>query len=641
MAKATKKATKKEETTTKVTIKAKPAKKEEKFDPKLIRMCVDVFPPEDEMERFAELARQEEATNVIAGLGQSFCAGVVFPQRIAFITAKKWATGRTLAVAFLGGSSQQQEFTAKTADKLSQFANIKFQWGVQASQSDLRVAYAANEGAYSYLGTDNLGIPKNRKTLNLGWLDEAVVLHEFCHCLSGDTLIDCPRDLVKHPKGIPIKDLVGQTPWVYCWKNGSLSVKKASRVWLSKKSARTVRVKLGTGQGGRKNRAFLPPLELVGTPDHPVLLSDGTTWKLLGDLQPGDRLCSMYRQKNGARSNIRWTGLKTNGSQGVREHVFVCEQVNGLRPEGHDCHHVNENKMDQSVENLQWKPKFNHYSDHATGRKRSEKAKRATAAFWTGRKHSEETLAKMRLSRAQQSPCSDETKAKMSASKKGKPQSAELVEKRMAGVRKFYDAGGRSGMFGKKASEETRRRQSESIKAMHAKKKELINHVVLSVEEGEVQDVYDMTVPGADNFVANGVVVHNSLGAIHEHQHPESAIPWNKNAVYAYYGGPPNNWDQATINSNIFGAYSRESTQFSAYDRTSIMHYSLDGRLLTDPSRAVGWNSVLSASDKDYLGKLYPFATQPPPPVDPTNPENVIEYIAAFNKAGKELRRWK
>src|SRR5262245_36982541 len=41
-------------------------------------------------------------------------------------------------------------------------------------------------------------------------------------CLAGDTLIDCPRDLEKYPKGIPIKDLVGQQPWVYAWQDGRI-----------------------------------------------------------------------------------------------------------------------------------------------------------------------------------------------------------------------------------------------------------------------------------------------------------------------------------------------------------------------------------------------------------------------------------
>jgi serralysin len=250
-----------------------------------IRMCTDVFPPPGQEDYFADLARQEDPANGIPGLAQAFGCGSVLPQRIAIITGKKWANGRTLKVAFMGGSGSQQEFVARTAAKWSLYANIGFQWGVPAASSDLRITFDARSGAWSYTGTDCLGIPKSQATMNLGWLDEAVVLHEFGH----------------------------------------------------------------------------------------------------------------------------------------------------------------------------------------------------------------------------------------------------------------------------------------------------------------------------------------SLAAIHEHQHPQGGIPWNREAVYRYYSGPPNNWDRATIDSNLFGTYSVSQTQFSAYDPKSIMHYAIDARLLTDPGKAVGWNGVLSGSDMAYIGQVYPKAVTPPP----------------------------
>jgi DNA repair exonuclease SbcCD ATPase subunit len=64
-------------------------------------------------------------------------------------------------------------------------------------------------------------------------------------------------------------------------------------------------------------------------------------------------------------------------------------------------------------------------------------------------------------------------------------------------------------MVGKKHSVEARRRISESLKKQYQDGLR-VNHTVLSVEECGRQDVYDVIVPGAANFVANGVVVHNS-----------------------------------------------------------------------------------------------------------------------------------
>ncbi len=121
-------------------------------------------------------------------------------------------------------------------------------------------------------------------------------------------------------------------------------------------------------------------------------------------------------------------------------------------------------------------------------------------------------------------------------------------------------------------------------------------------------------------FIDPATVLHefgHALGCIHEHQHPKGGIPWNKPKVYQYYGGPPNNWDRATIDSNIFQTYSVNITQFSAYDRKSIMHYPIDRQLVLDPAAAVGWNKVLSDTDKAYIAQVYPGRTTKIDPVLP------------------------
>jgi serralysin len=98
----------------------------------------------------------------------------------------------------------------------------------------------------------------------------------------------------------------------------------------------------------------------------------------------------------------------------------------------------------------------------------------------------------------------------------------------------------------------------------------------------------------------------HTLGCIHEHQHPQASIPWNTQAVYQYFSGPPNSWPKDQIDTNIFQRYNQGETQFDAYDPHSIMHYPFDGRLLTDPSKAVGFNQDLSAEDRSFIGKMYP-----------------------------------
>lgn len=104
------------------------------------------------------------------------------------------------------------------------------------------------------------------------------------------------------------------------------------------------------------------------------------------------------------------------------------------------------------------------------------------------------------------------------------------------------------------------------------------------------------------------VVIHefgHALGFIHEHQNPATNVPWNKEAVYAYYAGPPNNWSRQQTDINLFTRYSATLTQFSEFDRDSIMLYPIPNEF-TIGDFEVGWNRVLSVADKQFAGTLYP-----------------------------------
>jgi hypothetical protein len=104
------------------------------------------------------------------------------------------------------------------------------------------------------------------------------------------------------------------------------------------------------------------------------------------------------------------------------------------------------------------------------------------------------------------------------------------------------------------------------------------------------------------------VVLHefgHALGMIHEHQNPVAGISWNKPAVYAALGGPPNNWDNATVDHNMFEKYSRFRTQFTAFDSQSIMLYSFPASW-TNNNMEFPNNSVLSETDKAFIRARYP-----------------------------------
>ncbi len=106
----------------------------------------------------------------------------------------------------------------------------------------------------------------------------------------------------------------------------------------------------------------------------------------------------------------------------------------------------------------------------------------------------------------------------------------------------------------------------------------------------------------------------HALGLIHEHAHPDSPIPWNKEKVYVYYA--QQGWDREKVDRNVFRRYNHQITQFSEYDRLSIMHYAVPAEH-TIGGYEVPWNTVLSETDKMFIAQIYP---KPNKPITTTNP---------------------
>lgn len=599
-------------------------------------------------DRCVEAAKEAIRHNPVNAPARSFMTALsasvgVTAMEQAVLTQKKWnPSGVKLTVGFFGRPSVQLRVKILShMNAWNEFCSVSFLDVPDVSTAQVRISLGRG-GYYSYLGTDILQIPKNQQTMNLEGFSlqtpeseyRRVVRHETGHCLSGDTLIDCPRDLTKHPLGIPIRDLVGTRPWVYAWRNGKMTISKADRVWLSKCDAPVVRVKLRPGRGHRAKDKYMPPQELVGTPDHPVLLADGQTWRNLGDLRPGDRLCSLYRSSHGKRSAVTWTGM----NKPIPEHVLVATEVNGPRPEGHHCHHVDENMLNQSPDNLQWKEVTAHHHDHHFGKPMSAQTRarmKMAQEARVGWKHKEETIRKMK--ERPRPPMTEEGKRKVSEQFKGKKQSEELVAKRTEAMRRFYTNGGKSGMFGKKASEETRRKRSESMKATLARKKQLQevnNHVVVSVEDAGTQDVYDMSVPGPINFIANGTTVSNSLGFPHEHMLPEIVARLDPQKTIRYFMATQGWSEQEVVQQVLTPLRSEDLTSIRA-DPTAIMCYQLPGGITKDGNPIPGGNDI-NAADAAFAASIYPKATQPPvvPPPQGSLVDTVVGYLA-----GKEVFR--
>jgi hypothetical protein len=130
----------------------------------------------------------------------------------------------------------------------------------------------------------------------------------------------------------------------------------------------------------------------------------------------------------------------------------------------------------------------------------------------------------------------------------------------------------------------------------------------LGIGQAEPTMNFGWLTPASEDSEISRVVLHemgHALGAIHEHQSPAADVPWDREAVYRYYGGPPNNWTRDQVDQNIFARYSRTTTNFSAFDRSSIMLYAIPNEL-TIGDYEVGWNRVLSDTDKSFMRAQYP-----------------------------------
>lgn len=95
---------------------------------------------------------------------------------------KLWINGSTLRVRFLEGSAQQQAAAKEQAKWWSDHANLNFDFTDDAD-AEIRISFDEDDGAWSYIGTDALDIPRNEATMNLGFLDGGTAAHEFGHAI--------------------------------------------------------------------------------------------------------------------------------------------------------------------------------------------------------------------------------------------------------------------------------------------------------------------------------------------------------------------------------------------------------------------------------------------------------------------------
>jgi serralysin len=119
---------------------------------------------------------------------------------------------------------------------------------------------------------------------------------------------------------------------------------------------------------------------------------------------------------------------------------------------------------------------------------------------------------------------------------------------------------------------------------------------------------YGWLTPASSDDELRRVVLHefgHALGLIHEHQNPRQPVQWNKPAVRRDLSGPPNNWDDATIENNIFKKYEPGELLATDLDPNSIMMYPIPKAWTLDGFSA-GFNKELSDKDRVLIRDAYP-----------------------------------
>ena len=182
------------------------------------------------------------------------------------------------------------------------------------------------------------------------------------------------------------------------------------------------------------------------TPDH-LIYVDGEGWVEAQNLRVGSQLVHLCRARRGAA----YSGVKltTEHNRAYRmEHRMIAEAVYGEIPEGYDVHHIDEDSYNNSADNLE----VICHKEHATHTRHS---------------------------------CDND---------------------HMVGG---YNEKGQYRYISGPDSKKGRKTIKPMPERLRSSLKNKGRACVVSIKEGPVTDVYDMTVENTHNFIANFLVVHN------------------------------------------------------------------------------------------------------------------------------------
>jgi GTP cyclohydrolase I len=283
--------------------------------------------------------------------------------------------------------------------------------------------------------------------------DQIVLLKDiefYSTCVIGSTFIETPKGR------IPISRLT-ENEWVYCYniEKQEFELRQCKSPKITRKNAELIRV-------------YTDKDTLICTLDHKILTFEG--WKQAKDLISGDRVVALTKGTTITNKTMVRPYLNLPGDKQVSEHIFVYEKINGKLTEKENIHHIDYKCWNNDPKNLTKLRVQKHIALHAKYDKRGENFQ----TYW-GNLTEQERL--------------------------------EFEEKRKNGFYKLHN---------NKNSQEYKnmiKQRSESVKKSWEKRKILTisnNHRVICIEKLTwKEDVWCMEVPDFNNFIANGMVIHN------------------------------------------------------------------------------------------------------------------------------------
>lgn len=403
----------------------------------------------------------------------------------------------------LGSISQAEEWAGKTGKRIV-MNNVPIQDGILRYRTFLKEDPLTGQPRMVFhprckRAIEEHSLYMNSKDSEGRPVSELPVDKDNDLCVTGDTLIDMPGGKR------PIKDLVGESPYVYCCIDGCVALRRATNIRMTRKKAPVVRILMDKG-------------ELRLTADHLVMLRDGT-YTEAGQLRPGNRLKVLGRHVT--MDGYTRIGLTDESRSGTLEHRFVYEQLFGSLPEGYHVHHIDGNRWNHAPDNLLALPMEEHNTRHHKGKTMSDEARARMSvgikASWAANHEERAEITRQNATAAHLANVgripTDETRRRISETSKERWQDPEYRGKiRAARVGHRHTPESIEKMRANKLAYWASRRAEEQRAAMEAArddKGKFSNHGVIAVLPDGYADVYNMEVEEAQNYIANDVVVHN------------------------------------------------------------------------------------------------------------------------------------